>query len=111
MTFPASKGYRKETGRGRHGVKMLLGKTRISIPVHRKEIAKGTEAMKLHVMIHHDDQGIYWGECAELPGCFSQGATPDDLMGNMKEAVGLYLEGMEARPEADGISEIRELVV
>jgi predicted RNase H-like HicB family nuclease len=67
--------------------------------------------MKLHVIIHYDDQGIYWGECAELPGCFSQGGTPDELMENMKEAVELYLEGTETQPTADEISEIRELVV
>jgi hypothetical protein len=33
MAFLAAKGYRKETGRGRHGVKMV-GATRIPIPAH-----------------------------------------------------------------------------
>jgi predicted RNase H-like HicB family nuclease len=67
--------------------------------------------MKLHVIIHSDNQGIYWGECAELPGCFSQATTPDELMENMKEAVELYLDETEGQPVTDEISEIRELVV
>jgi predicted RNA binding protein YcfA (HicA-like mRNA interferase family) len=42
IAFLVSKGYHKETGRGRHGVKMVLGSTRIPIPVHRRDIPKGT---------------------------------------------------------------------
>jgi predicted RNA binding protein YcfA (HicA-like mRNA interferase family) len=34
IAFLVSKGYHKETGRGRHGVKMVIGSTRIPIPSH-----------------------------------------------------------------------------
>ena len=66
--------------------------------------------MKYYVLIHKDDHNGYWGECPDLPGCFSQGDTADELMENMKEAVSLYLEEND-RMVSDHISEVRELVV
>ena len=66
--------------------------------------------MKYYVLIHKDEQSGYWGECPELPGCFSQGNTPDELMENMKEAVSLYLEETDDIA-ADPVSEVRELVI
>jgi len=66
--------------------------------------------MKYYVLIHKDEQSGYWGECPELPGCFSQGDTPDELMENMKEAVSLYLEETDDIA-ADPVSEVRELVI
>lgn len=46
---------------------------------------------KYFVLVHKDEKNGYWGECPELPGCFSQGDTVDELMEHMKEAVTLYL--------------------
>jgi predicted RNase H-like HicB family nuclease len=66
--------------------------------------------MKYFILIHEDGQGGYWGECPDLPGCFSQGNTPDELMENMREAIELYLD--DADPVvANRVSEIRELVL
>ena len=67
--------------------------------------------MKYIVLVHEDlEFGGYWGECPELPGCFSQGETVDELMEHMKEAVELYLD--ESSPiEIESIKEIRELVL
>ena len=65
--------------------------------------------MKYHVLAREDING-YWGECAELPGCFSQGDTLDELMENMKEAIALYVSENDDFT-ADPIAEIRELVV
>jgi predicted RNA binding protein YcfA (HicA-like mRNA interferase family) len=43
MAFLVSKGYHKETGRGRHGVKMAKGNHKIPIPQHaKKDMAPGT---------------------------------------------------------------------
>ncbi|MDR0649223.1 MAG: type II toxin-antitoxin system HicB family antitoxin [Synergistaceae bacterium] len=67
--------------------------------------------MKYFVLIHDDGRGGYWGECPELPGCFSQGDTPDTLMANMKEAIELYLDGEGGPAESIRISEVRELTV
>ncbi|MDR1137749.1 MAG: type II toxin-antitoxin system HicB family antitoxin [Synergistaceae bacterium] len=63
--------------------------------------------MKYFILIHADEQGGFWGECPELPGCFSQGETPDELMSNMEEAIGLYLEGEGQPAESNKINEIK----
>jgi predicted RNA binding protein YcfA (HicA-like mRNA interferase family) len=42
VAFLASKGYHKETGRGRHGMKMVNGSTRIPIPAHAGDMPIGT---------------------------------------------------------------------
>ncbi len=49
------------------------------------------------VVIEEDEDGGYVGSVPDIPGCHSQGDTPDGLMENMKEAVELCLEarGME----------------
>ncbi|MCL1941886.1 MAG: type II toxin-antitoxin system HicB family antitoxin [Synergistaceae bacterium] len=67
--------------------------------------------MKYIVLVHEDrDSGGYWGECPELPGCFSQGETVDELMERMKEAAELYL--CEPNPaEKHPVMEVRELVL
>ena len=46
---------------------------------------------KATVVIEKDELGFYaW--CPELKGCQSQGATLEDAMANIKEAIELYLE-------------------
>jgi predicted RNase H-like HicB family nuclease len=48
-------------------------------------------ARKASVIIEKDEHGFYaW--CPELKGCQSQGATLEEAMANIKEAVELYLE-------------------
>ena len=42
IAFLKSKGYHVETGRGRHGIKMVKGSQRIAIPTHSRDIATGT---------------------------------------------------------------------
>jgi predicted RNA binding protein YcfA (HicA-like mRNA interferase family) len=42
MAFLASKGYQKETGRGKHGVKMVMLAIRIPIPAHPGNVPIGT---------------------------------------------------------------------
>ena len=67
--------------------------------------------MKYIVLVHEDcEAGGYWGECPELPGCFSQGETVDELMEHIKEAAQLYL-GEPDSAEIQPVREIRELVL
>jgi predicted RNase H-like HicB family nuclease len=48
-------------------------------------------ARKASVVIEKDDNGFYaW--CPELKGCQSQGATLEEAISNIKEAIELYLE-------------------
>jgi predicted RNase H-like HicB family nuclease len=46
---------------------------------------------KVSVVIEKDENGFY-AYSPELDGCQSQGDTLEDVIGNIREAVGLYLE-------------------
>ncbi len=69
--------------------------------------------MKLLVTIERDEDGYYVVECPSLPGCVSQGKTPDEAMANIKEAIEGILEVRRKRglplPEVD-IAEIEVAV-
>lgn len=56
---------------------------------------------QLHVAVHHED-GSYWAEVCELPGCFASGHTVAELIESVEEAIALYLagEGEESVPVA-----------
>lgn len=53
--------------------------------------------MKLEVIIEKDETGYYVAEVPALPGCLSQGKTPDEAEKNIKEAVELWLEVMNEK--------------
>jgi predicted RNase H-like HicB family nuclease len=38
----------------------------------------------------HEEDGSYWAEVVELPGCFASGATLDELRGALDEAIRLH---------------------
>ena len=56
---------------------------------------------KASVLIEKDEHGFYaW--CPELKGCQSQGATIEDALANIREAIELYLETLPT-DERDGL--------
>lgn len=48
--------------------------------------------MKFSVTIDRDEDGVWIAECPSIPGCVSQGATKDEAVENIKEAIQLCLE-------------------
>ncbi len=50
------------------------------------------QPQEFYVVIERDEDGIYVGEVPQLRACYSQGETIDELMINIKEAIGLCLE-------------------
>ena len=44
------------------------------------------------VIVHEAEEGGYWGEILELPGCVSQGETMDEFRQNIREAMEAVLE-------------------
>ena len=44
------------------------------------------------LIIHTAEEGGYWAEVEELPGCASQGETRQELLDNIKDAIETYLE-------------------
>ena len=47
---------------------------------------------EFYVVITSDEDGYFIGEVTQIKGCFNQGDTVDDLMGNMLETVRVCLE-------------------
>ena len=55
------------------------------------EISEGN-AMKFNVTIDRDEDGAWIVECPAIPGCVTQGATKDEALANIDEAIRLCLE-------------------
>ena len=65
--------------------------------------------IKVYPAIIHKEEG-FWLEFPDLPGCFTQGNSIEELMGNAEEALGSYIavkmECNEDIPEASDIGTI-----
>ena len=44
------------------------------------------------IVIEKDEDGYYVGSVPALPGCHTQGASIDQLLERMQEAIALWLE-------------------
>jgi predicted RNase H-like HicB family nuclease len=58
---------------------------------------------KVSVVIEQDDHGCY-GWCPELKGCQSQGATIEEALSNIREAIELFLETLSDEERSDALS-------
>lgn len=61
------------------------------------------------VIIYTDENGKWCASCPSLPGCHSQGETREEAIANIREAIELYIEALEA----DGLPvppETREVI-
>ena len=43
--------------------------------------------MRLTIVVHRAAEGGYWAEVPAIAGCVSQGASFDDLLRNVREAI------------------------
>ncbi len=67
--------------------------------------------MKIKAIIHKADEGGYWADVPALPGCVTQGETPEEVQANLIEAIELWIEvGQETNP-INTNDRILELVV
>ena len=48
--------------------------------------------MKFIVTMTQDEDGMYVVDCPSIPGCVSQGKTPEEAERNIQEAIQLCLE-------------------
>jgi predicted RNase H-like HicB family nuclease len=48
--------------------------------------------MKFVTTLQRDEDGVWVAECPSIPGCVSQGATHDEALANIKEAIAACLE-------------------
>ena len=68
--------------------------------------------MEYSVVVREAEEGGVWVEVPALPGCYSQGESVTEALGNIKEAIALYLEalrdeGQTAPRNADVVYQIR----
>ncbi len=71
--------------------------------------------MEYSVVVHQAEEGGFWVEVPALPGCYSQGETVDEALGNVREAIELYLdvlrdEGRDAPRDADVVYQVNVAV-
>jgi predicted RNase H-like HicB family nuclease len=51
--------------------------------------------MRYRVLIEQDEDGVFVADVPSLPGCVTQGATREEALSNVREAIALYLESLE----------------
>ena len=56
------------------------------------------EARKYHIVVERDEDGLYIGSVAELPGCHTQARSRTELTVRVREAIMAYLEAGEDQP-------------
>jgi predicted RNase H-like HicB family nuclease len=49
-------------------------------------------AMQFTITVDRDENGAWVTECPTIPGCVSQGATKEEAISNIQEAIRLCLE-------------------
>ncbi len=67
--------------------------------------------MKVTVVLEPSEEGGYTVFVPNLPGCISQGDTREEALGNIREAIELYLELTEHDYTIEKNSEIVELAL
>ncbi|MFH1031233.1 MAG: type II toxin-antitoxin system HicB family antitoxin [Chloroflexota bacterium] len=55
--------------------------------------------MKFRVILEPNESGGYTVTVPVLPGCISEGDTREEALANIKEAIELYIESLEADGE------------
>lgn len=54
---------------------------------------------RMTAIVEKDEDG-YFALCPELQGCYTQGATLEEALANLRDAIRLHLEDMIAQGEA-----------
>jgi len=65
----------------------------------------GEAQRTFHVIVHEAEEGGYWAEVIELPGCMSQGETHAETLVNVQAAIvavlRTYIEDGDPLPRHD----------
>jgi hypothetical protein len=65
---------------------------------------------ELHVMVKEEDGG-YWGEVIELPGCFASGRTFEEFREALLEAISMSLPPVAGKPPKPVATKVGALVL
>ena len=52
--------------------------------------------MKLTITLERDESGMIVAQCPPIPGCVSQGATEEEAVANIREAIQACIEARAA---------------
>ena len=55
--------------------------------------------MRYTAIFEAQPDGGYHASCPALPGCHSEGETLDESIANLREAIAVYLESLQAHGE------------
>lgn len=55
-------------------------------------MVKASKDLQFKVLIERDEGGLYVASVPELPGCYTQGKTLEEVRERIKEAIELVLE-------------------
>ncbi|MGB8166774.1 MAG: type II toxin-antitoxin system HicB family antitoxin [Chthoniobacteraceae bacterium] len=67
--------------------------------------------MKLRVVLEPSEEGGFTAIVPSLPGCISEGATREEALKNIEEAIELYLEPVDDDESFAAESETVEIAV
>ena len=66
---------------------------------------------RFSVVVQAESGGGFSVSVPTLPGCASQGETEGEALANIKEAIALYLDGLEADRQPIPVSDVKLLEV
>jgi predicted RNase H-like HicB family nuclease len=52
--------------------------------------------MIIKAIVHQAEEGGFWAEVPALPGCLTQGETPEEIQQNLLEAIEVWFEAGDA---------------
>jgi len=58
------------------------------------------------VILEREEDGGYHASCPVLKGCHTQGDTLDETLSNVKEAIEVYLESLQAHGDPLPVEDI-----
>ena len=67
--------------------------------------------MTFKVVVRQGEDGYFVAHCPSLKSCWSQGKSREEALGNIREAISLYLEAPPSELAQDGTQEVVELTL
>ncbi len=67
--------------------------------------------MTLKVVVKQGEDGYFVANCPSLKSCWSQGKSREEALGNIRQAIALYLEAPPNELAQDGTQEVVELTL
>jgi predicted RNase H-like HicB family nuclease len=67
--------------------------------------------MTFKVVVRQGEDGYFVAHCPSLKSCWSQGKSREEALGNIREAISLYLEVPPSEVTQDGTQEVVELTL